>query len=43
LTIPAEHKAEAERALEFHPTACPAYQTVKDAIRFKIEARLDFE
>lgn len=32
LTIPAENREAAERALRVHPEGCPAHQSVKDAI-----------
>ncbi len=41
LPIPKDKKDVADRTLEFHPTRCPAYQSVKDAIRIKISA--DYE
>lgn len=41
--LPSDKKAEVERALEFHPEGCPAYVTVKDAIRFKIDGDFTWE
>ena len=41
--IPKDKQSEAERALEFHSAGCPAYQSVKDAIRVKIDADFEFE
>jgi len=38
LTIPADKQEEAQRALDVHPAGCPAHQSVKDSIRFKIDA-----
>ena len=38
LTIPTDKQEEAQRALEVHPAGCPAHQSVKDSIRFTIEA-----
>jgi len=32
LTVPAESREAAERALAVHPEGCPAHQSVKDAI-----------
>lgn len=32
LTIPAQDREAAERALKVHPQGCPAHQSVKDAI-----------
>ena len=32
LTIPAEQREAAERALRVHPAGCPAHESVKDAI-----------
>ena len=32
----------ANRVLQVHPAGCPAHQSVKDAIRFKIEAEYAF-
>ena len=33
LTIPADKREEAERALQVHPAGCPAHESVKDAIK----------
>lgn len=32
LTVPADQRETAERALEVHPAGCPAHESVKDAI-----------
>lgn len=40
--IPAAQRAEAERALEHHPAGCPAWVTVKDAIRIKIDWEVEW-
>ncbi len=40
LTIPAESRTAAERALHVHPEGCPAYQSVKDAIMVTWDATL---
>jgi uncharacterized OsmC-like protein len=40
LTVPAEAREAAERALEVHPEGCPAYQSVKDAIAITWSATL---
>ena len=40
LTIPAESRTAAERALHVHPEGCPAYQSVKDAITVTWDATL---
>jgi hypothetical protein len=40
LTIPAESRAVAERALRVHPEGCPAHQSVKDAITVTWDATL---
>ena len=32
----------ANRVLEVHPAGCPAHQSVKDSIRFNIQASYDF-
>ncbi len=33
LTIPADKRTQAERALRVHPQGCPAHESVKDAIQ----------
>lgn len=38
LPLQADQKELADRVLEMHPVGCPAHQSVKDAIRIKIEA-----
>ena len=43
LTIPAESRAAAERALYVHPEGCPAYQSVKDAIKVAWDAKLHID
>jgi uncharacterized OsmC-like protein len=40
LTVPAEAREAAERALEVHPEGCPAHQSVKDAIAVTWSATL---
>ncbi len=41
--VPAGKKAEAERALAVHASACEAYQSVKDAIRISWKADIGEE
>ncbi len=43
LPIPSEHREAAERALELHPASCPAHESVKDSIRVKIGAEIDWQ
>jgi hypothetical protein len=43
LMIPAESRAAAERALYVHPEGCPAYQSVKDAIRVAWDATIHID
>jgi uncharacterized OsmC-like protein len=43
LTIPAESRTEAERALHVHPEGCPANQSVKDAIKVTWDATLHID
>jgi len=43
LTIPAESRAAAERALQVHPEGCPAHQSVKDAIIVTWDATLHID
>jgi organic hydroperoxide reductase OsmC/OhrA len=43
LTIPAESRAAAERALQAHPEGCPAHQSVKDAIKVTWDATLHID
>jgi len=43
LTIPAESRAAAERALQVHPEGCPAHQSVKDAIVVAWDATLHID
>jgi hypothetical protein len=43
LTIPAESRTAAERALHAHPEGCPAYQSVKDAIMVTWDATLHID
>lgn len=43
LTIPAESRAAAERALHVHPEGCPAHQSVKDAIKVTWDATLHID
>ncbi|HXJ83670.1 MAG TPA: OsmC family protein [Candidatus Methylomirabilis sp.] len=40
LTVPAEAREVAERALAVHPEGCPAHQSVKDAIAITWAATL---
>jgi uncharacterized OsmC-like protein len=41
LPMAEDDKEVADRVLEMHPVGCPAHQSVKDAIRIKIEADYD--
>ena len=43
LTIPAESRTAAERALQVHPEGCPANQSVKDAIKVTWDATLHID
>ena len=43
LTVPAESRTAAERALHVHPEGCPAYQSVKDAIMVTWDATLHID
>ncbi|PYM78840.1 MAG: hypothetical protein DME09_22580, partial [Candidatus Rokuibacteriota bacterium] len=40
LTVPAEARESAERALAAHPLGCPAHESVKDAITIRWDATL---
>src|SRR5262249_41527125 len=40
VTVPAESREAAERALAVHPEGCPAHQSVKDAITVTWDATL---
>ncbi len=40
LSVPAESREAAERALSLHPQGCPAHQSVKDAIEITWAATL---
>ena len=40
LTVPADAREAAERALALHPQGCPAHQSVKDAIEITWAATL---
>jgi len=40
LTVPAESREAAERALRSHPQGCPAHQSVKDAIKITWDATM---
>jgi len=40
VTVPAESRDAAERALAVHPEGCPAHQSVKDAIAVTWDATL---
>ncbi|HET7874292.1 MAG TPA: OsmC family protein [Methylomirabilota bacterium] len=41
LTLPADAREAAERALALHPQGCPAHQSVKDAIEITWDAALN--
>src|SRR5712692_11713015 len=43
LTVPAEFREAAERALRIHPQGCPAHQSVKDAIKITWDATLHID
>jgi len=43
LPLSKENEETANRVLEIHPAGCPAHQSVKDAIRIKIEADYQFQ
>ena len=43
LTIPAESRTAAERALHVHPEGCPAHQSVKDAFMVTWDATLHID
>ena len=43
LTITAESRTAAERALQVHPDGCPAHQSVKDAIMVTWDATLHID
>ena len=43
LTIPAESRTAAERALLVHPEGCPAHQSVNDAIKVTWDATLHID
>src|SRR5438552_18015087 len=40
LTVPPASRAAAERALHVHPEGCPAYESVKAAIRMRGDSTL---
>src|ERR1700757_141924 len=40
LTVPAEDREAAERALRLHPEGCPAHQSVKDAVEITWDASI---
>lgn len=40
LTVPKEMREETDRALRVHTRACPAYQSVKDAIRITWDTQI---
>ena len=42
LPLDRDQEETANRVLEVHPAGCPAHQSVKESIRFKIEAVYDF-
>ena len=41
LPIQRDQMETADRVLQLHPAGCPAHQTVKDAVRIKIDAQYD--
>ena len=43
MTIPAESRTAAERALHVHPEGCPAHQSVKEAIKVTWDATLHID
>jgi hypothetical protein len=43
LTLPAESRTAAERALQVHTEGCPAHQSVKDAIMVTWDATLHID
>ncbi|MCH8844756.1 MAG: OsmC family protein [SAR324 cluster bacterium] len=40
--VPEDQKETVERVMEVHPVGCPAHQSIKDAIRVKIDAQFDW-
>ena len=42
LPIKKEEQETADRVMQVHPAGCPAYQSLKEAIRIKIEVEYDF-
>ena len=42
LPLDREQEETANRVLQVHPAGCPAHQSVKESIRFKIEADYAF-
>ena len=42
LPLNREDEETAHRVLEVHPAGCPAHQSVKDSIRFNIQASYEF-
>jgi uncharacterized OsmC-like protein len=43
LPLARDQEETANRVLNVHPAGCPAHQSVKEAIRFKIDAQYDFQ
>ena len=41
LSIPAEQREAADRALRLHPAGCPAHESVKDSIDITWSAEID--
>ena len=41
--LPGDQKETVERVMQIHPAGCPAHQSVKDAIRIKIEGEFDWQ
>ena len=42
LPLDREQEETARRVLQVHPAGCPAHQSVKESIRFQIDADFDF-
>ncbi len=40
--VPQDQKETVDRVMQVHPAGCPAHQSVKDAIRIKIDATFDW-
>ena len=43
LPIPGDMQETAERVMRVHPAGCPAYQSLKEAIRFQIDVEFDLK